>query len=620
MKEQFPSCPPPAGRANFVRAAIFGLAGLFACAWALWLPLPSWEATFQDFVHRTHAEDTPEARLAVIDIDENSLNRFGPWPWSRAMLADLIELLLGRYGAQAVGLDLVLPEAADAEGDRRLAALAQFAPVVFAVAFDYVVRHPPLRIGNASEGLPATGLPATLAYGYLGNHGELAKARWVGNIGFIPDNDGILRRLPVRTIYNDREYLTLAASLIACCQTKKDVEAILDKLPVDDRGQWVVPFRRRLESYLVIPAADVLDGLISTDLLRGKLILVGSSALALADRVATPAAPSMSGVMVHAAALTALLDTLDGKAPSRWPSMPLLIGWITLSLLLSWWALKNLSPGSAVFLLASLSCCWSLIFWIALPYAPSLTYTAPLAAYLTILAFAIPYEWRQAKKESRRYLETLSHYLAPAVVEELLRHPEFKPLIPQLREITVLIADMENYTRHTATLPLAEAAKLTTGFLDCLTGPILAAGGTLDRYTGDGVVAFWGAPLPQADHAFRALTAAGEILNAVEAFNHQRQQQGFPSVRVRIGIESGTVLVGDLGTSFRSTYTAVGDCINFAAKLQSAARDREVNILIGPNARAQLASTCLLKEAGKVTLGNISLDCWTPDFYPKWVK
>ncbi|MBK7464788.1 MAG: adenylate/guanylate cyclase domain-containing protein [Betaproteobacteria bacterium] len=198
-------------------------------------------------------------------------------------------------------------------------------------------------------------------------------------------------------------------------------------------------------------------------------------------------------------------------------------------------------------------------------------------------------------------LATFSHYVAQPVLDEILRLGLTHSLTPTLREVTILIADMEDYTHTTSSLALDEAAALTKGFLGCLTRPVLAWYGTLDKYSGDGLVAFWGAPLDCPDQADRAVNAALDILLEVDAFNTQRQSRGFPPVRVRIGIESGNALVGDLGTSFRSTYTAVGDCINFASRLEAAARDLPTQLVIGAAAQRKLIKH-KTTSLGRITL------------------
>jgi adenylate cyclase len=169
--------------------------------------------------------------------------------------------------------------------------------------------------------------------------------------------------------------------------------------------------------------------------------------------------------------------------------------------------------------------------------------------------------------------------VARPVLDELLLTEEHDPLAPRHADISVLIADMQDYTRITAYSTLEEAASLTRDFLDCLTRPVLEFRGTLDKYTGDGMVAFWGAPLADPQHAERALDAALAIHAAVARYNEARSKRGDLPVRVRIGLASGRALVGDLGTTFRSTYTAVGDVINLASRLQQAARDLDCDIV-----------------------------------------
>jgi adenylate cyclase len=140
---------------------------------------------------------------------------------------------------------------------------------------------------------------------------------------------------------------------------------------------------------------------------------------------------------------------------------------------------------------------------------------------------------------------------------------------------------MEGYTGQVESLSMQDAAELTRAFLDCLTGPVIAMHGTLDKYTGDGLVAFWGAPLPIEQHADLALDAAIEIVRRVELLSHERERAGYPRLRVRIGIESGPAMAGDFGTSFRSIYTAVGDSVNTASRLEQAAREFPGGVVVG---------------------------------------
>jgi adenylate cyclase len=327
-------------------------------------------------------------------------------------------------------------------------------------------------------------------------------------------------------------------------------------------------------------------------------VIIGSSALGLGDRVTTPHAASRPGLGVQAAILSTLLDRQSGLAPSPWPGRLLACAFALLSALLATYAFPRLPAVASVGLLAAASALWLGVAYLAAPHDPDFSATGPLASNLFLLAVAVPYQWQLAQRRSRHLLDTLRQYVAPKVVEQLLRSDVEDPLAPRLLDVTTLIADMEGYTSQVESLSMEDAARLTRDFLDCLTGPVIARQGTLDKYTGDGLVAFWGAPLPVDHHADLALDAAREILRRVDLLSRQREQAGHPHLRVRIGIESGPAMAGDFGTSFRSIYTAVGDSVNTASRLEQAAREFTHDVIVGAGTveRAQRHRFLLLGE------------------------
>ena len=529
---------------------------------------------------RLQAGDAEEPRVLVVDVDEASLASVGPWPWSSARIADLVEILLTDYRARGVALDIVLPKAGDAQGDTRLALLASNAPLVLAQALDYSGNRPePLRegvLGGALDLAPGRAPPSAPATGHLANHAQLARAaKHIGNIGFVPDADGALRRLPLLSHYDGRHYPALSLALINCCGGG------LALAPDGDAAAARVSYRRDWNAYTVVSAADILHRRIDPASAAGRLVLVGSSSLTLSDRVTTPLAGSRPGLGVQAAMLSTLLDRRDGKAPAPWPGRWIACGYALLAALAAAYSFPRLSAARNGALLAGLAA-----LWLPLGYAVSLhdaefSPTAPLASLLFLLAFAVPYQWQQTQHRSRHLLDTLRQYVAPAVVAELLRSDLKDPLAPRQLDVTTLIADMEGYTTQVEALPVAEAAKLTRDFLECLTGPVIDSHGTLDKYTGDGLVAFWGAPLPNAQHADLALDAARAIVRRVQQLSLEQQSRGRPPLRVRIGIDSGLAMAGDFGTAFRSIYTAVGDSVNTASRLEQAARDYPHDVIIG---------------------------------------
>lgn len=532
------------------------------------------------FLH-AHLSTQKETRIVLVDINEASLATLGPWPWPRTRIAELVETLLGQYAARGIALDLVLPEPADNGGDARLAMLAQHGPVVLAQAFDYITRPTPLQVGQIMGGQTApTGVQgAVIAQGFIANHAGLQHANHVGNIGFIPDQDGVLRRLPMWTWFDAKRYPTLALALFNCC-TNTNTHNL-------DSGLVRIPFKRDWSAYNVIPASDILQQRISPDDIAGRLVLIGSSSLGLSDRVATPLHPSTPGLLVHAALLSSLLDEQQQaisttSLSANWSGKTIAIVFSIVTSVLASLTFPRLSALSNMALLGGASLIWLVLsFWMSV-YDPHFSTTGPLASHLFLLAVAVPFSWQMTQQKSRQLLGTLKQYVASDVVNELLRHNLQDPLMPKKMDVTTLIADMAGYTSQVEALPMEEAAQLTHDFLACLTGPVLANRGTLDKYTGDGLVAFWGAPLALEDHADLALNAAQEIVRAVELLSQTRVLTGKPAIKVRIGIESGPAMAGNFGNDLRGIYTAVGDSVNVASRLEQLVRDFPCDILIGP--------------------------------------
>ena len=531
----------------------------------------------RDAFLRLQVSDAPEPRVLVVDIDEASLTELGPWPWPRARLADLVEILLADYDARGVALDILLPSPTDTDGDTRLALLAAHGPLVPAQAFDFDFagnRPQPVRdghLGGAST-IYKRGVPAT---GYLGNYPALAAAPHVGAIGFIPDPDGALRRIPLVTRFGGKQYPTLALALLNCCSGQPP-------LALADTGLMRIPYRRDWSAFTVVSAADILQHRIAPAGASGRLVLVGSSSLGMGDRVSTPLAANRPGLGVQATILSALLDRQQGALPAPLPGRLAACLFALVSSIACTLAFPRLSAAAGVALLGASSALWLALAYALAPHDPAFAPTGPLATNLFLLTVAVPYQWQQAQRRSRHLLQTLRQYVAPAVVEQLLRSEELDPLRPRRCDVTTLVADMEGYTTQVETLPVEEAARLTRDFLDCLTGEVIAHQGTLDKYTGDGMMAFWGAPLPLEQHADLALDAAHKMTQRVAALSAARVREGFLPLRVRIGIESGAAMAGDFGTSFRSIYTAVGDSVNTAARLEQVARDFSHDIIIGP--------------------------------------
>ena len=563
--------------------AVALLAALLAWQSARW---SSAEDRLRDLLVAAVRSSEPVPEVLVVDISEASIQELGAWPWSRATLADLVEELLGPLGARAVAIDMVLPEPADAAGDARLASMARHAPLVLSQMLDFAPRPQPVGVGPAwrgtAIGAAADTGPTVKSSGHVANHAGLQQARCVGHIGIRPDADGVLRRLPVRAQLGDQVYASLGLALVACADEARAAQAAA-RLGSSD-GFWRVPFRHAIDAFAAVPAEAVMRHGVKREQVEGRLVLIGSSAVGLSDYVATPLQPVTAGVLVHAQLVAELMGPAPGPAwmarwtEAQWAVMSTLA--VVLMLLPAFGRGLRLGLPAAGLLLLG----WpGLAAWaMARGLEPSVM--PALAAALGLSLGWAGFELAQARRVSRRAMATLGHYVAQPVLRQLVRQGLGTTLSPTRRHITVLVADMVGYTRLTAESSLEDSAQLTRDFLEVITAPVMQRNGTLDRYTGDGLIAFWGAPLPMEDHARCAMEAARNMFARLEAFNRQRQAAGLPPLAMRVGVESGEAVVGDLGSTSRGVYTAVGTCINMASRLQEMARDLGEPLVVGPQA------------------------------------
>ena len=467
-------------RAGLVRTAIAAVAVLITL-WSQWPPSAQSTSFFgnewlRDVFLKRQVSVAKEPRILVVDIDESSTAELGPWPWPRERIATLVETLLTQ-GARGVALDILMEKPADSDGDKRLALLAEHGPLVLAQAFDFEKGRPsPLREGHLTPGSSIYQARGIEANGYIANHAGLARARWVGNIGFIPDGDGVLRRVPLVTSFQGRQYPALALALVDCCSGQAP-------LALPDGALLRVGYQRDWDAFDLVTAAEILKHEIDPASVAGRLVVIGSSSLGQGDSVATPLAANRPGLGVQAAVLSSLLDIQQGRRPAPWPGKLLACLFAIGAALLATYAFPRLSAVFSVALLGAASAAWLGFAYFASSHDPDFNTTGPLASNLFLLAFAVPYQWQLTQRRSRHLLDTLRQYVAPEVVAQLLRSDIEDPLKPRQLDVTTLIADMEGYTSQVEALPVAEAATLTRDFLDCLTGPVIEQQGTLDKYT-----------------------------------------------------------------------------------------------------------------------------------------
>ncbi len=566
-------------------AFVFSTLSLFFWLWPSWHLL---EEQFRDVLTSYFVKDQPHPQILLVDFSDASIQALGGWPLNRARMADLVEELVGPLGAKVVGLDMLFPESGDPIGDARLASLAEHGPLVLSHVLDMQVRASPIRVGTPAHSVAPARLMTdqwgvTPSFGFVTNHAGLSRARCVGHVGVSLDSDGVMRRLAPLVQSPQGVLSTLSVAMLDCGlpggaglenQTSTTGETGV-ALPLS----WRLPFTYGSRAFASVEAADVLAGTVDPSMTRGKFVLVGSSAVGLSDYVTTPLQNLTPGVLVHAEALAFLLDHGPPAPPFFGPWVELVAAFmVTLLVAVCWRRFQRVAWLLAV------------VFALAWPVGAVLAFGQgfypwvlfPPVVVWVVLSFLAALEFKLLRDVKHRALVTLSQFVAAPVLRQLYDLGLTSTLQPKLQDITVLVVDMRDYTRLTTEMSLEGIADLTRDFLDLITRPVLQLEGTLDRYSGDGLIAFWGAPLPQTNHADLALTCAASLQSALSNWNIKRIAAGQEPIAMRIGIESGQALVGDLGNASRSVYTAVGACINTASRLQELGRQLGCDLVVGP--------------------------------------
>ncbi|MBF0213978.1 MAG: adenylate/guanylate cyclase domain-containing protein [Magnetococcales bacterium] len=592
---------------------------------------------------------TQDARIVIVDIDEKSLARIGRWPWGRHQLALLTETLFDHYRILALGFDVVFAERDESSGlpvlDRLAAGVLQHQPNFllelnrirpalerderFAkslkghpVILGYYFRTDKEPANSARSGvlpdpvisleeLGHSNIPFVPATGYGANLPVLQNA--AQNAGFLDnplvDADGVHRSLPLLREFQGKIYPSLALSLVRTilgdpavtlgispvAKNAQEVETGLEwvglgphHIPVDERASILIPYRGPPGTFPYVSAVDVLDKSANTGQLNDAIVLVGSSAPGLMDLHVTPVHPTFPGVEVHANVISGILDGAI-KGRERHSLMILLVYYLLIAVTLLILA-PRLSPAWGLYLTLLLG---FLIIWSNALFWHRTDLVIPLAApiLLTLLLFMVHATFGVVTFALRdsRFSRMFAQHLPPALVDELLfKNQTSAPTRRATREVSVLIVNIRGFTNMTARMSADDLSQLLHLYLSRMTGAIHARRGTLDRYMGDMVMAFWGAPLDNPRHARDALKCARDMIRSVEELKDEFQAKGWPPLRISVGLDSGMAHVGELGSDFRPTYTVVGEVVNHAYRLETLARRHGVSLVVGARVRLAL--------------------------------
>ena len=586
---------------------------------------------YQKVLPRAYNPDTP---VRIIDIDEESLKRFGQWPWPRTRLGELIERLT-EQGASAIAFDMVFPEtdrlsprevfksipkASIPEvlrqslhllpsNDTALAeATARSRVVLGLVLSDDATGPLPVSIGkfaNAGDD-PREFIPFFTSG--TGNLEELqAGALGLGTLNWVPEVDSVVRRVPIILRAGDQLYPSLVAETLRVAQgeTTYVVKAsgasgelsfgertgiVAVKIgqfivPTDKTGQVWVHFTKQ-DAARTIPAWKVLNGEALADQIAGRIMMIGSSAAGLFDLQATPLQASVPGVQAHAQALESIFsndlllrpDYALGMELAFIIAVGIILTFLIRSISVQWCVLVFIGSLVVVNTLSWYAFAkWS---WLLDPLYPTLALFAVFAAGELNL-FVV------TERERRYITGAFGRYLSPDLVAKLGEQHEGLELGGEIKNMTLLFCDIRGFTQISEGLSAGELTTLINRFLTPMTEAILDHQGTIDKYMGDAIMAFWNAPLDDPDHARHACEAAVEMATRLVALNDELRKEAqaegrvFIPIKIGIGINTGEACVGNMGSSHRFDYSVIGDNVNIASRLEGQSKTYAVQIVIG---------------------------------------
>ncbi len=520
--------------------------------------------------------------VVILAIDEPTFQELQhTWPFPRSVHAALLQRLHDE-GAAAVGLDIVFADPSTEAEDAALAqAIAETGPVVLAATREKI------DSSNAALWLDVMPLQRFLDAG--------ADA---GDAGVEPDDDFVVRRVPVA-----REGFALRLA-------QRAAEA-RGKLPVLRHFDWI-GYRGPRGTFDTRSYYQALEpGLLPAGFFKNKIVLVGRSARTAtelsrsqADLFNSPFGTAGGERLFPGVELQATLvdNYLTGgglrSVPEGWT-----LALVALLVPLLLWGNRRLHPAGAAALAAALvaaiaGASWWLFGRFQLWWPPLL----PAAAALAVYGAAALAGYAFVRRRARQTRAMFAQYVPPAVVSRLIAQPELMRLGGEAREVTLMFTDLANFTTLSEQLSAEQTVEVLTAYFNAMTPIVHATGGTVDKFIGDAVMAFWGAPLDDPQHAEHAVTAAISMQQAMQVLVADLRARGLPPIHMRIGLHTGRVVVGNVGSAQRFSYTAIGDAVNLAARLEGANKAFGTGILLSAATAAQLPSSVALRALDDVVV------------------
>ena len=597
-----------------------------------------------------------DPRVVILDIDERSLDKsvLGRWPWRRDKISALLKKLFDEYGVVIIGFDVVFAEPDESSGlpvlDKlakgKLKDLGQFHSTLnelrpeldYDSIFAKTLKDRPVVLGyyfNSEENavqsgaIPEPVLPKgsfqgrnisfTTWRGYGGNLPEFqATAANAGHFNPLVDPDGVSRRVPILAEFQGAYYEALSLAMVRVLAGYPKVEAGIEggqsagkgysglewlkagpvTIPVDENVSALIPYRGKRGSFKYISFADIYADKVPKEELKGKIALIGTSAPGLLDLRSTPVGSVYPGVEIHANMITAMLDNNFKQKPPYMLGAEvvlLLVGGIALALLVP--LLSPLKATLASVLALALIAGLNVLVWtkggLVLPLASSLL--------MTVLLYALNMSWGYfvESRSKRQFTELFGQYVPPELVDKMAEDPEKYSMEGKSEQLTVLFSDIVGFTSISESLEPKELSQFINDYLTAMSLVIRNNRGTLDKYIGDAIMAFWGAPVDDPEHARQGVISAMAMQTELDKLREQMLARGWPDIRIGVGVNTGQMRVGDMGSKLRKAYTVMGDAVNLGSRLEGLTRVYGVGVIVGP-ATKDVVKDIVFRELDRV--------------------
>lgn len=571
-----------------------------------------------------------DKQVVIVDIDEKSLEEIGQWPWNRNVLAKINDVLFDFYQIKVIGYDIVFAEEDIDEGAKLLEKMAtsslrdndefikEYHRVISSLQHDLrfsdslknrnTVMGFVMDTDSAKGSLPEPistldkqtldKLAVNKTIGYTANLDILQNSALSGGFFNNPllDEDGVFRRVPLLQTYKNDLHESLALALTRVATGSPDIEMVVAPnndgqelflewigigqlaIPVDHQSGVLVPYIGKQRSFEYIPATDVLNKTVAKEKLEGKIALFGTSAPGLLDLRTTPLEPAYPGVEVHANIIQGILDGRILHQPGYTQGFEFILIFI-LGLILTF-TLPILSAlFSTLIIVFSLSLLIAGNFYAWTAAQLVLPIAAPVLLVVMLFALQMTYGFFVESRGKRQLAHLFGQYVPPELVEEMSEKMDEINLDGEMREMSVLFSDVRGFTTISESLEPKVLTSYINAFLTPITKVIHDNRGTIDKYMGDAVMAFWGAPLEDRQHALHALNAAINIVERMHSLRKEFSEKQWPEIYVGVGVNTGIMNVGNKGSEFRVDYTILGDAVNLGSRLEGLTKVYGVDII-----------------------------------------